>query len=417
MWDELPIPSVKFKYEFPYIKLMVVQRMYKYRLYPSAKQKIRLLKIFKHCKFVYNELLGLNEKLWVTKKFDFDSLVKDIKICHPEISDEVHSQVLQNVGDRLSKAFDNFFRRIKERKKGKKVNAGFPRFKSRIQSIIYPQSGFKFVSDGKLFCSKIGNIPIILHRIPRGKAKTLAIKVNNAGQWFAVFSCEVEMPVVEHPNKDKSVGIDVGLTNFATLTNGTSIPNPHHLVRAERKLKRLQRRLSRKVKGSKNRGKARFRLARQHLKVANQRSDFLHKLSRSLALRYGKISVEDLNIKGMVRNHCVAKHISDASWGSFKQMLSYKEVALGGQLIEKNPRGTSQTCSGCGNIMEMPLKKKLFTCSRCGLSLHRDINASFNIQGRAGLARTNSPVDIEPLSPISGRASSMVEAGTIPNSR
>ena len=225
--------------------------MYKYRLYPSRKQKVRLLNQFKICKEIYNELLGLNKKLWTTKKFDFNGLVKDIKTTCPEHYSKTHSQVLQNISDRLSKAFDNFFRRLEERKKGKKIKAGFPRFKSRIQSITYPQSGFKFVNQRRLYCSKIGNIPIVLHRVPKGKIKTLTVKVNRAGQWFAVFSSEVESPpAIEHPYKDRSVGVDVGLTNFATLTNGTSIPNPRNLVKGEKRLKRLQRQLSRKKKGS-----------------------------------------------------------------------------------------------------------------------------------------------------------------------
>jgi putative transposase len=226
--------------------------------------------------------------------------------------------------------------------------------------------------------SKIGNIPIILHRIPKGKIKTLTIKQNNAGQWFAVFSCEIDVPAVKHQSIEK-IGIDVGLENFATLSNGDVVANPGHISKSEKRLKLLQRRLSRKVKGSANRRKARFRLAKQHIKVVNQRSDFLHKLSHRLTKTYSFIAVEDLNIRGMVRNHHLAKYITDASWNTFIRNLEYKAVTSGSELVKINPRNTSKTCSNCGTIIEMPLNKREFHCPSCGLSCHRDLNASINI--------------------------------------
>lgn len=390
-------------------------RTYRLRLYPSRKQKSKLLKNFDICKEVYNTLISESKELQTTKKFDFNSIVKDIKITCNKYYSQVYSQVLQNVSDRASKAFDNFFRRLKERKSGKKVKAGYPRYKSRINSITYPQSGFKFVNGKKLFVSKIGSIPIILHRMPKGIIKTMAIKVNKASQWFACFTCEIDIPRIEHPHKDKQVGIDVGLTNFATLTNQTSIPNPRNLIRAEKKLKMLHRRLNKKQKGSSNRKKAIYRLARQHLKIINRRSDWQHKLSKSLAQQFGRISAEKLNIKGMARNHCLAKHIHDASWGSFIGMLSYKVVTHGGELV-KNPktRGSSKRCNKCGNEEHMPLGKEIFTCTKCGSVSHRDINAALNhIKDTAGLVGISTPVDIKPLPSHLGMASSMAEAGTI----
>lgn len=390
-------------------------RTYKYRLYPSRKQEKRLFQTFKHCKFVYNELLELNQKLWITNRPAFNSLIKDIKVCHPEISNDVHSQVLQNAGDRLSKAFNNFFARLELRKKGIKVKAGFPRFKSRIASITYPQSGFKFGSNKRLLVSKIGNMPIVLHRVPRGKIKTLTIKQNCANQWFAVFSCELNTPIVQHAYPDKSVGVDAGIIDLVALSNGELVNNPRHFVKAEKRLKLLQRKLSRKSRGSKNRAKARLRLAKQHVNVVNRRRDFLHKLSHRLTTRYASIGVEDLNIKNMVRNHCLAKHISDAGWGTFAQMLSYKAVTSGGQLVKVEPRGTTTECYKCGLEREMPLRERQFVCARCGWTCHRDVNSALNVQGRAGLARTFlTPVDIKPLhSLFSGNASLVNEAGTI----
>lgn len=404
-------------------------RMYRYRLYPSRKQRGRLLHSFEACRQAYNGLLEASIKAYKETgkglyRYDFNKMLKGWKAG-------VHSQVLQNVSDRLQKAYENFFRRLKD---PSCKNKGFPRFKSRVVSITYPQNGFKLVGDKRLSVSKIGGISIVLHRSLLGKVKTLTIKRNRAGQWFAVFSClspespegdehpagcEVDAPLQGHPNKDKSIGIDVGIECFATLSDGRQIANPRHLLRAEKGLKKLQRGLSRKRKGGRNRAKARLLVARKHIGVANQRADFQHKLSKSLTGQYGMIAVEDLNIQGMLRNHCLAKHIADASWNSFTRMLSYKAVASGGQLIKVDPRGTSTTCNGCGAIVEMPLSKREFQCPSCALACHRDLNASLNILGRAGLARTHTPADIVPLfSPSStqerkGKISSVEEAGTI----
>jgi putative transposase len=358
------------------------------------------------CKLLYNELLEANQKTYKAtgkglRKYDYNRLLKDR-------NPEVFSQVKQNVSDRLDKSFAAFFRRCKDPTCRKK---GFPRFKSHVRSITYPQMGFKFASDRRLYCSKVGNVPIVLHRLPKGKIKTLTIKRNRAGQWFAVFASEVEVPDVKH--RGSKVGMDVGLENFAVLSDGEVIDNPRHLLKSEKRLKRLQRSHSRKKKGSRNRRKDCLILARQHLKVENQRTDFLHKLSHSLTVKYSEISIEDLTIKNMVRNHCLAKHIHDASWGTFFQMLSYKAVTCGGEVIRKNPRDTSRTCSQCGAIQDMPLSKRVYKCPVCGLVCHRDLNASINI-GRAGCARTNTPMNTRPLLPkIASRASPMDEIGTI----
>lgn len=361
-------------------------RTYKYRLYPSGKQQKRIFNNFNICKLVYNQLLEMSIDTYKTTgktlhRFDFN---KRLSGKHKEI----HSQVLQNVSDRVHKAFSNFFRRVKDPAYKKK---GFPRFKSRIKSITYPQNGFKFLSEKQIHISKIGNIPIVLHRIPKGNIKTLTIKRNRAGQWFTIFACEVENVPVIHSSKC-NIGIDVGIENFATFSDGVIIENPRFLVKAEKRLKRLQKWLSRKVKGSKNRGKARFLVARQHLKINNQRNDFLHKISHGITKTYSFITIEKLNINGMVNNHHLAKYITDASWGNFARMLAYKAVACGCQFVEVNPRNTSRTCSECRAIVDMPLSKRTFRCTKCGFVCHRDLNASINID-RAGLARISTPMD------------------------
>jgi putative transposase len=177
-------------------------------------------------------------------------------LSHDPKFNQIYSQVLQNCADRLSKAYGNFFRRLKQKQAGKKIKVGFPRFKKHFHSICYPQFGFKLLNQRRLHVSKIGNIPIILHRTPKGKLKTLTIKRNRAGQWFAIFSFELGSKLKTHPNAGKRVGVDVGLEKFATLTTREQIPNPRYLVKSEKKLKKVQRKVSRKVKGSKNRAKA-----------------------------------------------------------------------------------------------------------------------------------------------------------------
>jgi putative transposase len=296
-----------------------------------------------------------------------NKIAKDIDVA-------VHSQVKQNISKRINDAFNHFFRRIKT-KKGK---AGFPRFKnlSRYKSITYPQSGFKIVSERKLFVSQIGNIPIVLDRVPKGKLKTFCIKKTAMG-WFAIFSCS-DVPIDKIEVPDNQIGIDVGIENFATLSNGEVIANPTFLKKSEKKLAKLQRRLSRKKKGSANRRKARLKVARLHETIFNQRQDFLHKISFSIIKRFKIISVEKLQIKNMVRNHYFAKSINDVSWNSFIQMLCYKVLRTDGKVIKVNPRNTSKTCSNCGTIIEMPLSKRTFKC-KCGFVCHRDLNASINI--------------------------------------
>ena len=365
---------------------MLTQKNFRYRIYPSQKQIIRLNETISDCCFIYNKLLEIKINAYKTDRtnltqFDLGKLTKNFDV-------PVHSQVKQNISKRINDAFNHFFRRVKE-KKGK---AGFPRFKSlnKYKSITYPQSGFKFISNKKIFVSKVGNIPIVLHRVPKGKLKTFTIKKTALG-WFAIFSCS-DVPIENIEIKDNHIGIDVGIESFAVLSDGTQIKNPKFLRKSEKKLAKLQRRMSRKKKGSANRRKARFKVAILHQTIFNQRQDFLHKTSFTLIKQFKVISVEKLQIKNMIKNHYLAKSISDASWGFFVQMLSYKVERTGGQLIKVNPRNTSKTCSRCGNIQDTPLANREFKCLKCGFVCHRDLNASLNID-RAGQVLISSSED------------------------
>ena len=215
-----------------------------------------------------------------------------------------------------------------------------------------------------------------MHREIKGKIKTLTIK-RYADKWYAIFSCEGIVLDKIKP-LEKKIGIDVGLENFATLSNGEVIENPKFFRRNEKQLVKLQRRLSSKKKGSKNRQKAKLRVSRQHEKIFNQRNDFLHNQTAKIVRRFKIIAVEKLNVKGMVQNKYLAKSISDAGWSSFVQMLSYKVENTGGKVEQVNPRYTSQICSSCGNRQKMSLNKRNYKCL-CGLEMSRDLNASRNI--------------------------------------
>ena len=281
----------------------------------------------------------------------------------------IHSQVLQNVSDRLHKSFKSFFTRVKNKEK-----AGFPRFKSKdkYNSFTYPQHGFK-LDKNKLNLSKIGEINIKLHREIKGKIKILTIKRTLTNKWFAYFSVEEEKEIKF--NKPKNyIGIDVGLNSFYTDSNGNKIENPKYLRESELKLIKTQRKLSKKNKNSRNKNKSILKLAKLYEKISNQRLDFLHKQAKILAHNYSNIAIEKLQIKNMIKNKHLSKSINDASWNKFLQILSYKVEETGGQVIKINPKGTStsQYCI-CGNKVKKSLATRIHKCNKCGIKIDRDI--------------------------------------------
>jgi len=364
-------------------------RMFKYRLYPSKPQTEILEEQLEICRGIHNWLLlyanGYYRDTGKTISYlTMQNLLPKLKKDRPELL-KVHSQVLQNIARRIRLGYDNFFAR---RKVG--LKAGLPRFKKdgRYKSITYPQSGFK-VEEGRLHLSKIGDIKIRLHRPTMGEVKTLTVKRMPSGKWYACFSCRVETQPREKPFED--VGIDVGLNSYAVLSNGTRIANPRLYRKSEKRLAYLQRGISRKVGGSRNWVEAKAKVARLHEKIVNRRTDFLHKASRKIADTYETVYVEDLKIGNMVRNHCLAKSISDAGWGRFIGMIAYKEEESGGQLIQVNPRGTTQMCSGCGEIVPKDLSQRVHRCPYCGLVMNRDKNAALNVLMRGHEIRREPP--------------------------
>jgi len=365
------------------------RRMFRYRLYPSKPQTEILEEQLELCRLTYNSLLDYcnqqyKEKGLIPAQFDLNNLLISIKRLRPELS-RVYAQVLQNIAKRIKDGYTNFYAR---RRAG--LKAGLPRFKKygRYKSITYPQFGFK-IEGTKLNLSKIGDVRIRQHREPPEQIKTLTVKRMPSGKWYACFSCIVEAQPNEKPFED--VGIDMGLNSYAVLSNGTIIENPRLYRKSEKRLAHLQRGMSRKERGSRNCVKAKARIARRHEKIVNRRTDFLHKASRKIADTYETVYVEDLKITNMVRNHCLAKSISDAGWGRFIGMIAYKEEESGGQLIKVNPRNTTQMCSRCGEKVEKSLSDRIHKCPNCGLIMDRDHNAALNILVRGREIRREPP--------------------------
>ncbi len=373
----------------------MITKGYKFRVYPSNQQKELLSFTLDSCRYLYNQQLEYEKYIYEKDKrfvtgFDLDYLLPDLKIINPFLK-KVYSKVLSEVNHRVAGSFIKFFVGIK---KGRKV--GFPRFKSRDRytSFTFPQGGFKVLLKNKLRLSKIGDIPIRLHRKIKGKIKTLNIQRTPTNKWFATFTTQQDITPPERLSK-KVVGIDLGLMDFAILSDGKVIKNERFLKKSLKKLKVLSKRFSKKKRGSSNKKKSKSRLTKLYGKVFNQRHDFLHKLSRKLVTEYDCIALEDLHISTM-RDKYLQFSIHDVSWGKFRYLLTYKAEEAGCKLDFVNPRNTSKTCSKCGNIKEdLSLFERTYNCSSCGFSCCRDLNASFNILNTSKFPNTAGTAGIQ----------------------
>jgi len=372
-------------------------KAYKYRIYPTKSQRTKMERTLDLCRWTYNQTLAYQKNAWENEgksvsKYETHDLLPDWKSDKPELS-EVFSQTLQNVQERVDLALKAFFRRVKAGEK-----PGYPRFRGRgwYDSFTYPQKGFK-LDYGKLYLSKIGEIKIKLHRQIEGKIKRLTIRRAATGKWFACFSVELE-DLPKPPWKDGSiVGIDVGLTSFATLSNGEKIANPRFFRDEESELARVQRKLSKAAKGTPERKAALNVVERVHERIANKRYEFAHQVSRDLVNRFGLIAFEDLNIKNMLQNHWLAKSISDVAWNMLVTVTSYKAESAGSIVVLVDPRNTSKMCSRCCILVEKTLADRVHNCPECGLFLDRDWNAAINIL-RLGLQSVGiKTVEARPL--------------------
>jgi len=342
-----------------------------------------MLRTLHAARFVYNWGIEDRKALWQycqasTGFNDQSGYLKHLKVANPWLQD-VHAHPLQDALKRVERSFDRFF-------KAHQNGHGYPRFKGKNQydSFTFKEwlNGASF--DGKrLYLSKIGRVRIVLHRPLEGEIKTCTIK-RKADGWYALFSVVVADPKpseIHHP-----VGLDMGLRTFAALSTGEEVENPKVLRDAEGRLKRAQRKVSRRKKGSHRRRKAVEHLRQEHLRIQRCRKGFQFTQAHRLAERFNPIFVEDLHIQNMVRNHRLAKSISDASWGQFLEILSHSAESAGAAVIAVEARGTSQECSGCGVVVQKSLKERIHCCWKCGLILDRDVNAARNILAR-GLGR------------------------------
>ena len=367
-----------------------MRKTFQYRIYPTRKQTIKLLHILSICRHLYNDMLHDRKTAYEDCNCGLSYYDQAAWLKYVDYRG-IYAHILQDVLKRVDKSFQNFFRRVKNGDE----EPGYPRFKgyNRYDSFTYPDPpnrGYK-IDGAKLILSKIGEIRIFLHREIEGTVKTCTIK-RDGDQWYA--SLSVELPDAELVVPKTSVGIDVGITTLATLSDGTEIANPHTLDKYDSKLRKEQKHLSRKKKGSNNRGKQKVVLSGIYRKVRNIRKDYLQKVSRMLVDTYDLIIFEDLQIKNMVKNHHLARSIHDASWNMLINYTTYKAEEAGGAVKLVNPRNTSKQCSVCGNIQPMPLSQRTYHCPVCGSVMGRDHNAAINIKNRY------VPTDCGELTPV-----------------
>jgi putative transposase len=367
---------------------MMLRKAFKYRLCPTSQQQERLEWVLGHCQELYNAALQERRDAYrmAGVTISYYEQKRELPGVKGECPDycNIGSQVLQDVIQRVEAAFAAFFRRGRAGEK-----PGYPRFRSRdrYDSFTYSQAGWKLTADGRLVLAGIGALKVRWSRPIQGVIKTVTIR-RSADQWDVCFSCVLDVPQPVRPDRP-ATAIDVGLEYFATLADGSHVDNPRYLREAEEALARRQRKLQTKRRGSKNRRRAKALVARAHRRIRDKRRDFHHQEARKIVDHHGAIAIEGLRIKNMVRNHCLAKSISDAGWNQFLTILTHKAEEAGVVVVVVNPAGASQVCSGCGRNVPKTLSDRWHTCpyEDCGLSLQRDHNSACAILDRAGLAR------------------------------
>jgi putative transposase len=359
-------------------------RVFKCRLYPSTAQETNLYRVLNCARNLYN--MALAEHKWsyelegrTVKVADLEQLARHYRAAFP-YAQQMFSQTAQSVVKQVDLAFQAFFRRVKAGEK-----PGYPRFKGRehFHSFAFKQFGVGARLDGRrLKLYGIGRVAVCWHRPLEGIIKTVRI-VHKAGRWYACFACEVpQTPSL--PKTGHTVGIDMGLSALLSTSDGEKVEHPHYYRAGQKKLRVLQRKLARCQRGSKNRRKALLAVQRQQEHVANQRKDYLEKLSTRLVQCYDRIALENLRIPNMVRNRHLSKSILDSGWGFFAERLRVKAESAGRIVTFVDPAYTSKCCSNCGALFQdFDLSTRWVECD-CGLSLDRDHNAALNILKRTG---------------------------------
>jgi putative transposase len=354
-----------------------MRRTFKFRAYPNRAQSEAFdAQLGEACR-LYNGALDERRSAWKMQhtSISYYDQANQLKAIRADGSlDLANFSACQDVLRRVDKTFRAFFGRVKAGRK-----AGFPRFRSRrrYDSLTFPSygDGCRLHTNGRLYLQGIGDVKVKLHREILGKIKTVSVK-REAGNWYVLFSCEVEPSPL--PTSDEAVGIDVGLTTFAVLSDGSEIANPRYARKAAAAVRRAQRKVARRKKRGNGRRKAVVLLQQAHAHVAAQRNDFHHKAARALVDRFGLIAVEDLNVKGLAGS-MLARSVHDAGWGMFLARLDDKAESAGRQIVRVNPNGTTQRCSGCQTTVPKTLSQRWHDCPACGLSLGRDENAAREI--------------------------------------
>lgn len=366
-----------------------MRKTFKYRLFPTKAQRTTLQQMLNACCWVYNKTLEVRRDAWkerheTLRHYATGKLLTQWKQEEPWLQNG-HTQAMQDAQGRVDFAFRSFFRRVHEG--GQKP--GYPRFKpiQRYDSFTYPQQygNWRFLKNGRLRISKIGDMKIKLHRPIEGKQKTLTIRRDMIGNWYAYFSCIIETNPL--PPTDNVVGVDVGLIHFAVLSNGEQVDNPRFFRQDEGVLAKAQRKISKTGKGTSERYKQMRAAQHIHQRITNRRHNFAHQLSRQFINRFQFIAFEDLDTQKMREGnlHNLNKSVSDAAWRQFIQACVSKAESAGRTIVLVDPRNTTQQCSGCGKIVHKNLSERVHSCPHCGLTLDRDHNAALNILAR-GLA-------------------------------